>query len=129
LTGPGYGQRHGDWGKHRYGDKRIKKREPVNKKYFETRKNGAIHVEMDEMWSFYQDKKHQIRLWQAVDHETGETVAFWFGTREHKNPDKLLELLEPLKLGKVYNRRQLCVLRAFFTGGSDGYEEEHAKDR
>jgi insertion element IS1 protein InsB len=54
---------------------------------------------MDEMWSFYQDKKHQIRLWRAVDHETGEVVAFWFGTREHKNLDKLLELL---KLGKVY---------------------------
>jgi hypothetical protein len=38
----------------------------------------------------------------GVDHETGEAVAFWFGTREHKNPDKLLKLLEPLKLGKVY---------------------------
>jgi insertion element IS1 protein InsB len=57
---------------------------------------------MDEMWSFYQDKKYQIRLWQAVDHETGEAVVFWFGTREHKNLDKLLELLKPPKPGKVY---------------------------
>jgi insertion element IS1 protein InsB len=57
---------------------------------------------MDEMWSFYHDKKHQIRLWQAVDHETGEAVAFWFGTREHKNLDKLLVLLKPLKLDTVY---------------------------
>jgi insertion element IS1 protein InsB len=28
--------------------------------------------------------------------------AFWFGTREHKNLDKLLELLDPLTIGKVY---------------------------
>jgi insertion element IS1 protein InsB len=57
---------------------------------------------MDEMWNFYHDKKHQVWLWRAVDHETREAVAFWFGTREHKNPDKLLELLKPLKPGRVY---------------------------
>jgi IS1 family transposase len=85
--------------------KELKKKnqiEYVNKKYFETRKNGVIRIEMDEMGSFYQDKKHQVWLWRAVDHETGEAVAFWFGTREHKNPDKLLKLLEPLKPSKVY---------------------------
>jgi insertion element IS1 protein InsB len=37
---------------------------------------------MDEMWSFYHDKRHQIWLWWAIDH--------------------LLELLKPLNLGKVY---------------------------
>jgi insertion element IS1 protein InsB len=57
---------------------------------------------MDEMWSFYHDKRHQIWLWWAIDHETGAVVAFWFGTREHKNLDTLLELLSPLKIGKVY---------------------------
>jgi insertion element IS1 protein InsB len=57
---------------------------------------------MDEMWSFYCDKKHQIWLWWAIDHETGAEKAFWFGTREHKNLDKLLELLKPLTIGKVY---------------------------
>jgi len=57
---------------------------------------------MDEMWSFYGDKKHQLWLWWAMDHDTGEVIAFWFGTREHNNLDKLLELLSPLTLGKVY---------------------------
>jgi insertion element IS1 protein InsB len=57
---------------------------------------------MDEMWSFYHDKKHQIWLWWAIDHESGTAIAFWFGTREHENLDRLLELLEPLNLGKVY---------------------------
>jgi IS1 family transposase len=54
------------------------------------------------MWSFYHDKKHQIRLRWAIDHETGGAIAFRLGTREHKNLDKLLELLEPLNIGKVY---------------------------
>jgi insertion element IS1 protein InsB len=57
---------------------------------------------MDEMWSFYHDKTHQIWLWWAIDHESGEAIAFWFGTREHGNLDKLLELLKPLNLEKVY---------------------------
>ena len=57
---------------------------------------------MDEMWSFYHDKSHQIWLWWAIDHDTGEVVAYWFGTREHKNLDKLIELLSSLQIGKVY---------------------------
>jgi len=57
---------------------------------------------MGEKWSFYGDKQHQIWLWLAMDHETGEVVAYWFGTREHHNLDKLLALLAPLKIGKVY---------------------------
>jgi insertion element IS1 protein InsB len=74
----------------------------VNEEYFQTHSSGTIRVEMDEMWSFYGDKSHQIWLWWAIDHDTSETVAFWFGSREHSNLDKLLELLEPLNLEKVY---------------------------
>ena len=54
------------------------------------------------MWSFYHDKKHQIWLWWAIDHDTGEVIAYWFGSREHKNLDELIKLLEPLNIGKVY---------------------------
>ena len=57
---------------------------------------------MDEMWSFYHDKKHQMWLWWAIDHDIGEVIAFWFGTREHKNLDELKRLLEPLNIGNVY---------------------------
>jgi insertion element IS1 protein InsB len=76
--------------------------EYVNKDSLESPENVTIRVEMDEMWSFYHDKKHQIWLWRASDHETGEVVAFWFGTREHKNLDTLVGLLRPLKRGTVY---------------------------
>lgn len=49
--------------------------------------------EMDEMWSFFGDKKHQIWLWWAIDHNTGEPLAFYFGTREHESLNKLRDLL------------------------------------
>ena len=57
---------------------------------------------MDEMWSYYHDKSHQIWLWWAVDHDTNTPLAYVFGSREHKYLDELLELLEPFNLGKVY---------------------------
>ncbi len=63
---------------------------------------NVLSTEMDEMWSFYHDKSHQIWLWWAVDHATNTPLAFTFGTREHKHLDKLLELLKPFPIGKVY---------------------------
>ena len=39
-------------------------------------------------------------------------IAFWFGTREHDNLDKLLELLAPFNIGKVY------------TDGNDAYYKQ-----
>jgi insertion element IS1 protein InsB len=99
-TGCQYGNRH----------RRIKKKETdlsyVNKEYIEEHtkdgKSIKINVEMDEMWSFYHDKGHQIWLWWAIDHDTGVVIAFWFGTKEHKNLDELLKLLSPLSLDRVY---------------------------
>ena len=64
---------------------------------------------MDEMWSFYHDKKHQIWLWWAVDHETNIPLAYTFGTREHKYLDKLLELLKPFNIGTVYATTTLLM--------------------
>lgn len=75
----------------------------MNEEYFQTHAKGKIRVEMDEMWSFYHDKHHQIWLWWAIDHDTGEAVAYWFGSREHCNLDNLLELLLPLNIGTVYS--------------------------
>jgi insertion element IS1 protein InsB len=52
-------------------------------------------AEMDEMWSFVHDKSQQYWLWWAVDHKTGEPLAYVFGTKEHANLDKLRALLNP----------------------------------
>ena len=104
-----------------------KKRESVEyvnyeymKKYEENEINvdicSPLEVEMDEMWSFCHDKSHQIWLWWAVDHKTNTPIAFWFGTREHKNLDKLIELLNPYKIGKVYADNNFAYEKRF---GSD----------
>ena len=58
---------------------------------------------MDEMWSYYHDKSHQIWLWWAVDHNTNTPVAFWFGTREHKNLDVLDDLLSSYNIRRIYS--------------------------
>ena len=88
----------------------------INKEYFESHDNIKIRIEMDEMWSYYHDKSHQIWLWWAIDHDTGVVVAFWFGSREHKNLDKLISLIAPLEIGKVY------------TDGNYAYFERFKKD-
>lgn len=59
-------------------------------------------LEMDEMWSYYHDKQHQIWLWWALDHDTGIPLGFYFGTREHKNLDKLLLQLKDVNIRYVY---------------------------
>ena len=47
------------------------------------------------MWSFVHDKSQQYWLWWAVDHKTGEPLAYVFGNKEHVNLDKLRDLLNP----------------------------------
>ena len=59
-------------------------------------------VAMDEMWSFVGDKSHQYWLWWAIDHATGQPLAYCFGTREHKYLDELLELLSAFQINTVY---------------------------
>jgi insertion element IS1 protein InsB len=58
---------------------------------------------MDEMWSYYHDKSHQIWLWWAVDHATNTPLAYTFGTRQHKYLDELLDLLQSFNIGTVYS--------------------------
>jgi IS1 family transposase/transposase-like protein len=63
---------------------------------------NAIDVELDEMWSFVGDKSNQRWLWLAIDHNTGDTVAFVFGRRKNEVFLKLKKLLEPFNIGKYY---------------------------
>jgi len=83
----------------------------INHEYLEAQNHQNIEVElvsgteaeMDEMWSFVHDKSQQYWLWWAIDHRTGDPLAFCFGTREHKNLEELLALLEPFDIDVVYS--------------------------
>ncbi|MDR2522921.1 MAG: hypothetical protein LBC93_04380 [Synergistaceae bacterium] len=48
-----------------------------------------------------------------MDHDTGEVVAYWFGTREHESLDKLIELLAQLEIGKVYTDGNYAYYKRF----------------
>lgn len=59
-------------------------------------------VEMDEMWSFVGSKKNPRWLWHAINHETGEVLAYVFGTRKDEVFLELKALLEPFGIEKFY---------------------------
>ena len=55
----------------------------------------ADEAEMDEMWA-YVGKKHEQRwLWHAIDHRSGNVLAYVFGRRKDEVLLKLKGLLEP----------------------------------
>jgi len=54
---------------------------------------------MDEMWGRVMYKKTPCWLWHAINnHDTGEIIAYVFGTREHEVLQKLLALLSKLNV-------------------------------
>lgn len=59
-------------------------------------------AELDEMWSFVGSKENQRWLWHAIDHATGEILAYVFGRRRDTVFLKLKELLEPFGITRFY---------------------------
>ncbi len=69
----------------------LKKKEPavkqVNERLLHTLDPPQVNVilrqveqaEMDEMWSFVGSKSQQRWLWHAIDHHTGQILAYVFG--------------------------------------------------
>ncbi len=54
------------------------------------------------MWSFVQSKQQPRWLWQAVDHVTGEVLAYVLSTREDKAFLELKALLQPFGIQHFY---------------------------
>jgi len=63
---------------------------------------NSLDSELDEMWSFVQNKSEQRWLWLAIDHNTGDTIAYVFGRRKDIVFLELKKLLEPFKIRKYY---------------------------
>ena len=59
-------------------------------------------AEMDEMWSFVGSKRHQRWLWHAIDHHTGQVLAYVCGPREDETFLKLQALLAPFGITRFY---------------------------
>jgi insertion element IS1 protein InsB len=57
---------------------------------------------VDEMWSFVGKKQDQRWLWHAIDHWTGEVLAYVFGRRTDEVFLQLKALLEPYGIRRFH---------------------------
>jgi len=63
---------------------------------------NEIEGELDEMWSFVQNKGNQRWLWLAIHHETRVVLAYTFGTRTDDVFRELKALLTPFGITVFY---------------------------
>lgn len=69
----------------------ARKREPV-----------GIEAELDEMWGCVGDKETARWLWHAIDHHTGQVLAYVMGNRADHVFLALQALLEPFGITRYY---------------------------
>lgn len=62
----------------------------------------ADEAEVDEMWSFVGRKKDQRWLWHAIDHRSGQVLAYVFGRRQDEVFLQLKALLKPFGITRFY---------------------------
>ena len=62
----------------------------------------AEEAEVDEMWSYVSKKKTPRWLWHAIDHRSGQVLAYVFGRRKDEVFLKLKALLEPFGITRYY---------------------------
>jgi insertion element IS1 protein InsB len=59
-------------------------------------------AEVDEMWSYVGKKQEQRWLWHAIDHWSGQVLAYVFGRRKDEVFVQLKALLEPFGITRYY---------------------------
>lgn len=59
-------------------------------------------AEIDEMWSFVGKKAKPRWLWHAIDHASGQVLAYVFGRRKDKVFAELKKLLQPFGIKHFY---------------------------
>ena len=61
-----------------------------------------MEAEADEMWSFVESKAQQRWLWHAIDHQTGEVLAYVLASHKDEAFLQLKSLLEPFGIMQFY---------------------------
>lgn len=62
----------------------------------------AVEAQADEMWSFVRTKQQQRWLWHAIDHHTGEVLAYVLSSHQDSAFVELKALLEPFGITQFY---------------------------
>jgi hypothetical protein len=65
-------------------------------------------AELDEMWSFVGAKKCQRWLWHAIDHKTGQILAYVLADHKDDAFKQLKALLQPFGIQHFYSVRVAC---------------------
>jgi insertion element IS1 protein InsB len=65
--------------------------------------DSNLEAEVDEMWSFMQSKRQPRWLWWAIDHASGEVLAYVLADRKDKAFIELKSLLEPFGITQFYS--------------------------
>lgn len=63
----------------------------------------TMEAEVDEMWSFVQSKTQQRWLWWAINHNTGQVLAYVLAERKDEAFVALKALLEPFGITQFYS--------------------------
>ena len=61
-----------------------------------------VSSEIDKMWSYVEKKSNPRWLWHAIDHETGQILAYVFSQRKDEVFLELKELLQPFGISRFY---------------------------
>jgi len=62
----------------------------------------GLTSELDEMWSYVRRKTNPRWLWHAIDHHSGQVLAYVFGRRQDRVFLQLKTLLAPFGITKFY---------------------------
>ena len=62
----------------------------------------GLTSELDEMWSYVAKKSQPRWLWHAMDHHTGQVLAYVFGRWQDDVFLRLQELLKPFGITRFY---------------------------
>jgi len=68
----------------------------------ELEQRRGLTAELDEMWSYVGKKANQRWLWHAIDHHSGQVLAYVFGQRKDTVFLQLQALLEPFGITRFY---------------------------
>ena len=67
------------------------------------KRKGKLVVQMDELWSFVDNKGNKQWLWIAIDAKTREVIGFYIGDRNRKSAEALWDCLPA-----VYRQCAVC---------------------
>jgi len=76
----------------------------------------GLSSELDEMWSYVRSKANPRWVWHAIDHHTGQVLAYVFGRRQDTVFLELQALLAPFGITR------------YFTDGWGAYERHVEAD-